>query len=143
MTRPEVEVRTEVEANPQLVFGDARQLGQVLVNLINNGYDAMSERGTLEVRTRSAGRNVEVEVADSGHGIPEEHLSKIFDPFFTTKDVGRGTGLGLSLCYGMIRAHRGEIDVKTRPGRTVFTVRLPAVDEPAGFKGSEAREYGA
>jgi signal transduction histidine kinase len=143
MTRPEVEVRTEVESNPQLVFGDARQLGQVLVNLINNGYDAMSAHGTLEVRTRSAGRTVEVEVADSGHGIPEDHLSKIFDPFFTTKDVGRGTGLGLSLCYGMIRAHRGEIDVHTRPGRTVFTVRLPAVDAAAEFDGSEAREYGA
>jgi signal transduction histidine kinase len=143
MTRPEVLVRTEMESNPQLVFGDARQLGQVLVNLINNGYDAIRAHGTLEVRTRSAGRTVEVEVADSGHGIPEEHLSKIFDPFFTTKDVGRGTGLGLSLCYGMIRAHRGEIDVQTRPGRTVFTVRLPAVDVAAGFEGSEAREHGA
>ncbi|MFZ5876681.1 MAG: sensor histidine kinase [Nitrospirota bacterium] len=143
VTRPDIEVRTEVAPAPQLVFGDAGQLGQVLVNLINNGYDAMSEHGTLEVRTRTSGRSVEVEVADSGHGIPNEHLSKIFDPFFTTKNVGRGTGLGLSLCYGMIRAHRGEIDVQTRPGRTVFTVRLPAVDAAGGFEGSQAREHGA
>jgi signal transduction histidine kinase len=142
VTRPDIDVRTVVEPRPQWVFGDARQLGQVLVNLINNGYDAMSERGTLEVRTRSIGQTVEVEVADSGHGIPNEHLSEIFDPFFTTKDVGRGTGLGLSLCYGMIRAHRGEIDVQTRPGRTVFTVRLPAAASAAGFESPEASRHG-
>ncbi|MFZ5863082.1 MAG: sensor histidine kinase [Nitrospirota bacterium] len=142
VTRPEIEVRTETEPTPQWVFGDAGQLAQVLVNLINNGYDAMSERGTLEVRTRSVARAVEVEVADSGHGISNENLSKIFDPFFTTKEVGRGTGLGLSLCYGMIRAHRGEINVQTRPGRTVFTVRLPAVDASADVQNPEARAYG-
>jgi two-component system NtrC family sensor kinase len=83
-----------------------------------------------------------VEVADSGHGIPNDDLSKIFDPFFTTKDVGRGTGLGLSLCYGMIRAHRGEIDVQTRPGRTVFTVRLPAADPSVAAGSVGARSYG-
>jgi signal transduction histidine kinase len=142
LTRPEIEVLTEVEPTPQLVFGDARQLGQVLVNLINNGYDAMSDQGTLEVRTRTVGQAVEVEVADSGHGIPNDDLSKIFDPFFTTKDVGRGTGLGLSLCYGMIRAHRGEIDVQTRPGRTVFTVRLPAADPSVAAGSVGARSYG-
>jgi two-component system NtrC family sensor kinase len=136
-TRPEVEVRTALSSEPTLVWGDARQLGQVLVNLINNGYDAIEQRGAIEIATRSSGPTVEMAVSDSGPGIPAEHVSKIFDPFFTTKDVGRGTGLGLSLCYGMVRAHRGEIDVETRPGRTVFTIRLPAADpgEPARAHG--------
>jgi signal transduction histidine kinase len=142
VTRPEIELRTEMEPKPQLVLGDARQIGQVLVNLINNGYDAMAEAGAIEIRTRSHGPLVELEVADSGHGIPAEHVSKIFDPFFTTKEVGRGTGLGLSLCYGMIRAHRGEIDVQTRPGRTVFTVRLPAADASVAEGIEGARGYG-
>lgn len=134
--RPEVVVRTALSSEPALVWGDARQIEQVLVNLINNGYDAIEKRGAIEIATRSRGRTVEVAVADSGQGIPDEHVSKIFDPFFTTKEVGRGTGLGLSLCYGMVRAHQGEIDVETRPGRTVFTVRFPAA-EGVGGEGSE------
>lgn len=140
-SRPEIEVRTELSPEPALVWGDARQLGQVLVNLINNGYDAIEARGAIEIATRSHGRTVEVAVSDSGQGIPDEHLSKIFDPFFTTKDVGRGTGLGLSLCYGMVRAHQGEIDVETRPGRTVFTIRLPAVQPVGDADGKRARTH--
>ncbi len=139
--RPEVEVRTALSAEPPLVWGDARQLGQVLVNLVNNGYDAIEQRGAIEIVTRSRGRTVEVAVTDSGPGIPDDHVSKIFDPFFTTKEVGRGTGLGLSLCYGMVRAHQGEIDVETRPGRTVFTVRLPAVERAGGDRGKGARVH--
>jgi len=130
--RPEVEVRTALSPEPTFVWGDAQQLGQVLVNLINNGCDAIDAQGAIEVATRLRGHTVELEVSDNGQGIPQEHLSKIFDPFFTTKEVGRGTGLGLSLCYGMVRAHSGEIDVETRPGRTVFTVRLPAVEPDPG-----------
>jgi signal transduction histidine kinase len=140
-SRPEVEVRTALSSEPALVWGDARQLGQVLVNLINNGYDAIEARGAIEIATRSHGRTVEVAVADSGQGISDEHLSKIFDPFFTTKEVGRGTGLGLSLCYGMVRAHQGEIDVETRPGRTVFTIRLPAVEPVGGADRKRARTH--
>lgn len=139
-TRPDVEVRTALSGRPALVWGDAQQLGQVLVNLINNGYDAIERHGSIHIATRAQGGTVEVEVSDSGRGISHEHLSKIFDPFFTTKEVGRGTGLGLSLCYGMIRAHRGRIDVETRPGRTVFTVRLPAVEGDAA-NGEPARTY--
>ncbi len=140
-SRPDVEVRTALSAHPTLVWGDAQQLEQVLVNLINNGYDAIERHGAIQIATRSQGNRVELEVSDSGQGIPPEHLSKIFDPFFTTKEVGRGTGLGLSLCYGMVRAHRGEIDVETRPGCTVFTVRLPAMEPDAGVGGESARGY--
>jgi two-component system NtrC family sensor kinase len=140
-SRPEIEVRTALSPEPALVWGDAQQLGQVLVNLINNGYDAIETQGAIEIATRSRGQTVELEVSDNGSGIPAEHLSKIFDPFFTTKEVGRGTGLGLSLCYGMVRAHRGEIDVETRPGRTVFTIRLPAVEPDAGGRGDRTRTH--
>lgn len=140
-SRPEIEVRTVLSPEPALVWGDAQQLGQVLVNLINNGVDAIEARGAVEIATRSRGRTVELEVSDNGQGIPPEHLSKIFDPFFTTKEVGRGTGLGLSLCYGMVRAHRGEIDVETRPGRTVFTVRLPAVEPGAVGRAARTKTH--
>ena len=72
----------------------------------------------------------EISVSDTGSGIPEGELSKLFDPFFTTKEVGRGTGLGLSVSYGIIRAHRGEIDVESVPGEgTTFSVYLPLETE--------------
>ncbi|MEW6683906.1 MAG: ATP-binding protein [Nitrospirota bacterium] len=140
-SRPEIEVRTALSPEPALVWGDAQQLEQVLVNLINNGYDAIETQGAIEIATRSRGRTVELAVSDNGQGIPSQHLSKIFDPFFTTKEVGRGTGLGLSLCYGMVRAHRGEIDVETRPGRTVFTIRLPAAEPDAGARVEQTRTH--
>jgi two-component system NtrC family sensor kinase len=79
---------------------------------------------------RSAAHNggVEVEVVDTGNGITREHIHKIFDPFFTTKTSGRGTGLGLSVSYGIIKEHAGKIDVRSTPGRgTSFHVEFPAV----------------
>ena len=126
---PSITVRTVLDPDLPPVLGDAQQMGQVLINLINNAYDVMSDGGTLEIASRSRGARVEVDVSDTGPGIPPELLSKIFDPFFTTKEVGRGTGLGLSLCYGMVRTHRGEIEVQSRPGCTVFTVQLPRAPE--------------
>ncbi|MBI3606536.1 MAG: GAF domain-containing protein [Nitrospirae bacterium] len=137
-----ITVRTALDPALPPVLGDAQQMGQVLINLMNNAFDAMGECGTLEIVSRGENAHVDVEVSDTGPGIPAEALTKIFDPFFTTKEVGRGTGLGLSLCYGMVRAHRGEINVESRPGRTVFTVRLPratghAVDNESGLPSSE------
>ena len=122
------------------VLGDAQQMGQVLINLMNNAVDAMERDGTLDIVSRSGDTHVDIEVADTGPGIPPDVLPKIFDPFFTTKEVGRGTGLGLSLCYGMVRAHRGEIHVESRPGRTVFTVRLPRVTAAQKAPGQPAIE---
>ena len=118
------------------IDGDPEKLRQVFVNLVNNAHHAMLDQGggELLLRTRSENGEAVVEIRDSGHGIPEKHLAKIFEPFFTTKPVGQGTGLGLSVSYGIIHEHGGTIGVEspvhdqqqgTLPG-TLFRVRLPA-----------------
>ncbi len=110
------------------VRGSANKLQQVFLNLFLNARDAMPGGGMLEVRTGAHNGSVEVEVADTGGGIPREHIHRIFDPFFTTKGSGRGTGLGLSVSYGIIREHKGKIDVRSTPGKgTSFHVEFPAV----------------
>ena len=110
------------------VRGSANKLQQVFLNLFLNARDAMPLGGMLEVRTGAHNGSVEVEVSDTGNGIPREHIHKIFDPFFTTKPGGRGTGLGLSVSYGIIKEHAGKIDVRSTPGRgTSFHVEFPAV----------------
>jgi PAS domain S-box-containing protein len=110
------------------VRGSANKLQQVFLNLFLNARDAMPQGGMLEVRTASHNGSVEIEVVDTGNGISREHIHKIFDPFFTTKPGGRGTGLGLSVSYGIIKEHAGKIDVRSTPGRgTSFHVEFPAV----------------
>ena len=110
------------------VWGSANKLQQVFLNLFLNARDAMPAGGMLEVRTTAHNGSVEIEVVDTGNGIPREHIHKIFDPFFTTKATGRGTGLGLSVTYGIIKEHAGRIDVRSTPGRgTSFHVEFPAV----------------
>jgi two-component system, NtrC family, sensor kinase len=110
------------------VRGSANKLQQVFLNLFLNARDAMPSGGMLEVRTAAHNGSVEIEVADTGNGISREHIHKIFDPFFTTKPGGRGTGLGLSVSYGIIKEHAGKIDVRSTPGRgTSFHVEFPAV----------------
>ena len=110
------------------VRGSANKLQQVFLNLFLNARDAMPSGGMLEVRTTAHNGSVEIEVADTGAGIPREHIHRIFDPFFTTKASGRGTGLGLSVSYGIIKEHAGKIDVRSTPGKgTSFHVEFPAV----------------
>jgi PAS domain S-box-containing protein len=110
------------------VRGSANKLQQVFLNLFLNARDAMPLGGMLEVRTAAHNGAVEIEVVDTGNGISREHIHKIFDPFFTTKPGGRGTGLGLSVSYGIIKEHAGKIDVRSTPGRgTLFHVEFPAV----------------
>jgi len=110
------------------VRGSANKLQQVFLNLFLNARDAMPSGGILEVRTAAQNGSVEIDVADTGMGIPREHIHKIFDPFFTTKASGRGTGLGLSVSYGIIKEHSGKVDVRSTPGKgTSFHVELPAV----------------
>ncbi len=110
------------------VRGSANKLQQVFLNLFLNARDAMPGGGMLEVRTAAHNGSVEVEIADTGAGIPREHIHRIFDPFFTTKASGRGTGLGLSVSYGIIKEHSGKIDVRSTPGKgTSFHVEFPAV----------------
>jgi two-component system NtrC family sensor kinase len=110
------------------VRGSANKLQQVFLNLFLNARDAMPGGGLLEVRTAAHNGSVEIEVVDTGAGIPREHIHRIFDPFFTTKASGRGTGLGLSVSYGIIKEHSGKIDVRSTPGKgTSFHLELPAV----------------
>ena len=110
------------------VRGSANKLQQVFLNLFLNARDAMPGGGMLEVRTTAHNGSVEIEIADTGAGIPREHIHRIFDPFFTTKASGRGTGLGLSVSYGIIKEHAGKIDVRSTPGKgTSFHVEFPAV----------------
>ncbi len=112
------------------VIGDAHQLQQVFLNILNNAYDAVHEVGRparIEIMSTKSGDSVEVSFSDNGDGI--SHSDKIFDPFFTTKEVGKGTGLGLSICYGIIKEHGGEILCHNNiagQGAT-FIVRLPAL----------------
>jgi signal transduction histidine kinase len=102
------------------------QLNQVFMNLLVNAAYAISERGTITIRTGCAGDEVWVEIADTGQGIPPENLQKIFDPFFTTKPIGKGTGLGLSLSYGILQKHHGRLEVQSEVGRgTTFRLSLP------------------
>ena len=102
------------------------QLNQVFMNLLVNAAHAIPKRGTITVRTGHEEGMVWVEIEDTGVGIPPENVKRIFEPFFTTKPVGSGTGLGLSVAYGIVQNHRGEIVVRSVPGRgSVFRVTLP------------------
>ena len=102
------------------------QLNQVFMNILDNAQDAMGESGTLTINTFKEGENVKIEFIDTGKGIPPENLKKVFDPFFTTKPVGKGTGLGMSISYRVIKDHKGRIDVESEVGKgTKFTVILP------------------
>jgi signal transduction histidine kinase len=102
------------------------ELNQVWTNLLDNAIDALGERGTVTVSTRSDGGCAVVEIADDGPGIAPESRERIFDPFFTTKEVGQGTGLGLATARRIVvDRHDGSLTVDSRPGRTAFEVRLP------------------
>ena len=121
-----VQVMRNLQQELPAVLGSNNRLQQVFLNLFLNARDAMPSGGVLEVRTASYNGSVEIEVTDTGAGIPREDLHRIFDPFFTTKSSGRGTGLGLSVSYGIIKEHAGKIDVRSTPGRgTSFRLEFP------------------
>jgi signal transduction histidine kinase len=108
------------------VRASAQHLQQVFLNLVNNAHDAMPDGGTLTLRTYRDGSSLVAEVRDTGRGIPPEIQPRVFEPFFTTKDVGKGTGLGLAVSYGIVRAHGGDLTVESRQGDgAVFRVILP------------------
>lgn len=134
LTGGTLDVKVETEAGLPHVQGDARQLQQVLLNLLQNAQQAMRESGvgtTMRVRTAFGGLGrVRLEVSDDGPGIPEALQARIFDPFFTTKPAGQGTGLGLAIVSGFVRQHGGTISVHSPPGGgTRFVVELPAAEE--------------
>jgi two-component system NtrC family sensor kinase len=129
-----VEIIEGLDEELPYVVGDAHQLQQVFLNILNNAYDAVRDTGRMakiEISTDARGPIVEVQFRDNGHGIA--HPDRIFDPFFTTKDVGKGTGLGLSICYGIVREHGGEILSQNNVGSdgATFIVRLPAASDGA------------
>ena len=123
-------VEFQIDAPDDLpqVSGDAGQLQQAVIALATNAIDAMPEGGVLKIGCHTNADCVLVEVSDSGVGIPEENISRIFEPFFTTKEIGKGTGLGLAVCYGILTEHGGSLDVQSTPGvGTTFTISLPAI----------------
>jgi len=128
----QIQVLKELGESLPPVHGSANKLQQVFLNLFLNARDAMPGGGMLEVRTAAHNGSVEIEIADTGAGIPREDIHRIFDPFFTTKSNGRGTGLGLSVSYGIIKEHAGKIDVRSTPGKgTSFHVEFPAARKAA------------
>jgi signal transduction histidine kinase len=133
LVRPGVSARgiaLEFEPAPQspVVKGRAAPLQQVLLNLVTNAVDATATGGRIAIRTRQAGADsAEIEVADTGRGIPAASLKSLFEPFFTTKEPGRGTGLGLFIADQIVREHGGRIEVESQEGEgTTFRVTLPA-----------------
>jgi two-component system NtrC family sensor kinase len=124
-----IEIELEVADDLSPVSGDEGQLQQAVIALATNAIDAMPDGGRLSLRGRNENDHVLIEVSDTGHGIAPENLTKIFDPFFTTKEVGRGTGLGLAVCYGIVAEHGGRLDVQSTVGAgTTFTISLPAIN---------------
>ena len=118
-------VRDYDRALPKLTVRGS-ELNQVWTNLLDNAIDALGEQGTITITTRADGECAVVEIADDGPGIPKDLAGRIFDPFFTTKDVGQGTGLGLATARRIVvERHDGSLTLDSRPGHTVFRVRLP------------------
>lgn len=136
---PQVAVRLALASAPLQVHVDRGQLENALLNLVLNSAAAMPGGGELVVATRAAGACVELEVADTGCGIPPEQQGRVFDPFFTTKPAGEGSGLGLSIVYGFVRQSGGEVQLASRPGEgTTVTMRFPASLALAGTAAGDA-----
>jgi two-component system NtrC family sensor kinase len=123
-----VQLIKNLESDLPVILGSSNRLQQVFLNLFLNAKDAMPSGGMVEVRSAAANDIIEIEVTDTGMGIQRENLTRVFDPFFTTKTTGRGTGLGLSVSYGIIKEHAGKIEVRSTPGKgTSFRLEFPAV----------------
>ncbi|TAJ11066.1 MAG: PAS domain S-box protein [Nitrospirae bacterium] len=126
LARHHVKVDTTIPLDLPPVHADQDQMSQVFLNLFINAVHAMPEGGQLRIAAEPTGNHVTVTVADTGHGIPAEYLTKIFTPFFTTKEVGKGTGLGLTVVHGILQEHGGSITVESQKDQgTAFTLMLP------------------
>ena len=126
-----VEIRVDSKLSDPIARIDKDQMMQVLTNLEKNAVEAMPKGGTLMITLNGTDHEVELAISDTGIGIPEENMEKIFTPFFTTKEVGKGTGLGLPLIYGIVKMHRGQVQVTSNadpwkgPTGTTFTIKIP------------------
>jgi len=135
-----VDVVKDMPKSALAVF-DPQQIQQVLINLIQNAVQAMPSGGKLHVGLASADDHLVLTVRDSGVGIPPENLPRIFDPFFTTKPEGQGTGMGLSVSYGIIQRHHGQIEVESQVGSgSTFTIRLPKNPPEGAAAGGDEEE---
>ena len=122
----DIEIKFEIEENLPPVNADEGQMQQAIIALSTNAIDAMPNGGTLTYRAFAQTNRVVLEVQDNGYGIAPDDLSKIFEPFFTTKEVGKGTGLGLAVCYGIVTEHDGRLSVRSNVGvGTTFSIFLP------------------
>jgi PAS domain S-box-containing protein len=119
-----IKITTDIKDLPSLKVNPT-QIQQVFLNLLLNAFDSMPEGGTLDISVKNTGNFVEIVFSDTGIGMDKFVIEKIFDPFFTTKPVGKGSGLGLSICYGIIKEHNGSITVKSNQKKgTSFTIKL-------------------
>lgn len=132
LRKQQIEVSLSLDPNMPQVTVDADKIKQVILNMMINSAQSIGEKGTIRLASRydAGSRTAEVSIEDDGPGIPAEILDKVFDPFFTTKPPGQGTGLGLSVSYGIIRDHNGEITVESQAGRpTRFVITLPVPED--------------
>lgn len=121
-----ITIQKEFPKDPILLEGDRDQLGQVLINVLLNAIQAMSEGGVIKIMMGNLGEEVHLTISDTGRGIPEEILPRVFDPFFTTKGEEKGTGLGLWLSQGIIERHGGTIELSSELGKgSTVCIRLP------------------
>ncbi|WP_246803991.1 sensor histidine kinase [Desulfosarcina cetonica] len=137
-----IQVKKKMAPFIPLVMADAQQMGHVFMNIIINAAQAMDGQGSITITTResAAKDRVIIEIADTGPGISSDNLSHIFEPFFTTKQEGQGTGLGLSVVYGIVENHGGTIKARSVLGRgSTFTIELPITQETE--KGAEHAEH--
>ena len=126
LAKANIEVKLSLDERLPRIKGNAGKLQQVFLNLFLNARDAMEAGGVLALKSHAGDGLVRVTVADNGSGIAPENLARVFDPFFTTKAVRRGTGLGLSVTYGIVKEHNGEIEVESDLGSgTRFVVTFP------------------
>jgi two-component system NtrC family sensor kinase len=126
MREANIRVETHFEVDVPEVMASTNQMRQVFLNMFKNAKEAMPRGGTLTVRTEKDEGELLIHIRDTGIGIPEEIRNKIFEAFFTTKQKVKGVGLGLSVCYGIIKDHGGEIKVESEEGKgTIFTISLP------------------
>jgi signal transduction histidine kinase len=135
LTRHKMEIQdirliVKLSPEPLIINGDTNQLQQCFLNLIFNSMEAMPEGGTLSISSAADDiqRQASILFRDSGIGIQKEHLDHIFDPFFTTKEEGQGTGMGLSIVYGVIKNHGGSIEARSKHGEgTDFSLQFPLI----------------
>jgi PAS domain S-box-containing protein len=142
---PTIRIAMDLDSGLALIQGDSDALGGALMNLCVNAVQAMPGAGVLTIRTRNAGSTVEIQIADTGVGMPKHILEKAIEPFFTTKPVGQGTGLGLATAYALAKAHGGRLEIASEVGKgTVVTLAFPISSGdpaavPSGGKASVSR----